>query len=96
MTQKVYFPHILSKELISGYTPVELWHKSAQWKTQDPKNSDYNTEEWRQALGRQLCSSLERHLVIKGIPHNKKITEYGKTEATAKAYQAKKEQLETP
>ena len=85
MTQKVYFPHILSKELISGYTPVKLWHKSEQWKTQDPKYSDSNIEEWRKTLGRQLCSSLEKYLVMKGDS-----TEYGKSEAMVKAYYAKK------
>ena len=65
MTQKVYFPHILSKELISGYTPVKLWHKISTLEDQDPKNRDYNIEEWRQALGRQLCRLGEQENPIR-------------------------------
>jgi hypothetical protein len=44
-TQKVYFPHILPKELILGYTPVQWWRKSLQRKTWDPENGDSNPEE---------------------------------------------------
>lgn len=68
MTQKVYFPHIFSQGFISGDTPAKRQHQSGQWKTWDPENR----EEWREVLGRQPCSSLEKQLVTKGVPQNRK------------------------
>lgn len=99
MTQKVYFPHILSKELISGFTPVKLCHKSGQWNT-GFREEWCQQEEWKEFLGRRLSSCLEKHLVMRwGIRQNRKYnSEYGKREAMIKAYQAekKKKQLEKP
>lgn len=41
-----FFSHILSKELISGYTPVKWWQnqdsKRGSCRRQDPENSDSN------------------------------------------------------